>query len=230
MEREPIGIAQVDEMIEGGLPKDSIIGLEGPPGVGKSILALHVLLEGARRGHKSLYICLDEPLSNVEQMIGEFSFAAEFRDYVKRGLIVIRCYSYLEYEKAYEDLFSKINEERSVRRLVIDTFNVFFSSAYTPAQAKETSVRKKIYQTFGKLRREGLLSVLLLESVKSSVQELSYNIPYMVDGMISLDFLDLGTIERRLFIPKMRWTDQYKESKSFEITEKGINIIEDTVS
>jgi hypothetical protein len=46
-----------------------------------------------------------------------------------------------------------------------------------------------------------------------------------VDGMISLDFLDLGTFERRIFIPKMRWTNQYKNSLLYEINSGGIFII-----
>ena len=133
----------------------------------------------------------------------------------------------MEYEKAYEDLFTKIHDETSIKRVVIDSFNVFFSSAYTPQQIKEISLRKKIYYTFTMLRREDLLSLLILESSKQMPNELSYNVPYMVDGMISLDFLDLGTIERRIFIPKMRWTEQAKESKSYEITGKGINILEE---
>jgi len=227
MQRESTGITQVDSMLCGGLPKDSIIGLEGPPGVGKSIFALHFMLEGARKGQKCLYINLEEPLSNIEQMITEFSFGKEFQGFVKKGLIVIKCYNYMEYEKAYEDLFTKIHDETSIKRVVIDSFNVFFSSAYTPQQIKEISLRKKIYYTFTMLRREDLLSLLILESSKQMPNELSYNVPYMVDGMISLDFLDLGTIERRIFIPKMRWTEQAKESKSYEITGKGINILEE---
>ena len=52
LKRESVGIKEIDDMIEGGLPKGSILGLSGPPGVGKSIFALHFLLEGARKGQK----------------------------------------------------------------------------------------------------------------------------------------------------------------------------------
>jgi len=50
IQRESFGINGIDDMIEGGLPKEGVFGLSGPPGIGKSILALHFLLEGARKG------------------------------------------------------------------------------------------------------------------------------------------------------------------------------------
>ena len=80
---------------------------------------------------------------------------------------------------------------------------------------------------FSMLRRKGLTSILILELSRDSRHGFYYNIPYLVDGTISLDFLELGTIERRIFIPKMRWTSQHKESKAYEITGKGIKVFEE---
>ncbi len=54
---------------------------------------------------------------------------------------------------------------------------------------------------------------------------MDYNIPYLVDGIIRLDFLEFGTLERRIFIPKMRWTSQHKDSKMYDIGKKGITIV-----
>lgn len=57
MEREKIGIKAIDGMVEGGIPRGSIIGISGPPGVGKSIFNLHFILTGAKKGQKMhLYI------------------------------------------------------------------------------------------------------------------------------------------------------------------------------
>ena len=60
-QRESIGIKGIDSMIQGGIPKGSVVGISGPPGIGKSIISLHFLLEGARHGQKSVYINLEEP-------------------------------------------------------------------------------------------------------------------------------------------------------------------------
>jgi len=94
MEREKIGIKGVDDMIQGGIPNGSIIGISGPPGVGKSIFILHFLLTGAKKGQKCVYIALEEPRSNIDRMISQFDFAEEFRKYEKQEKIIIRCLTY----------------------------------------------------------------------------------------------------------------------------------------
>ena len=231
MERVNIGIKGVDAMLKGGLPDGSVIGLTGPPGVGKSIFNLHFVLEGARKGEKCVYISLEEPRENIDRMIGQFKFADEFYEYEKKKKIVIKCMDYKEYERVYSNIFEKVNQDKRIARLVIDSFNVFFASFVgfeCNKASSELEIRKMINMSFSMLRRSGLTSILILEKEPNSKEGFYYNIPYIVDGMISLDFLSLGSIERRIFIPKMRWTEQYKESKPFEIDQKkGIVVVEE---
>lgn len=230
MEREKIGIKGVDSMMQGGLPNSSIVGLAGPPGVGKSIFTLHFLLEGARKGQKCVYINLEEPKNNINNMIHQFKFAEEFFKFVKEEKIVIKCYTYPEYEKIYSDLFQKIKEDENIKRLVIDSFNCFFASVSHPeslTMSTEVNIRRMINQAFSMLRKKNIVTMLILEMQQDSRHGFYYNIPYLVDGIINLDFLELGTIERRIFIPKMRWTNQYKESKAYEIGKRGIVIKEE---
>jgi len=230
IERESIGIAKVDNMIEGGIPKGAIIGLSGPPGVGKSIFSLHFLLEGARKGEKCVYINLEEPESNILNMINQFDFAKEFNKFIEEEKIIIRCFTYPEYEKVYCDLFQKIKEDEKIKRLVIDSFNCFFSASFNPESLTlehEVNIRRVINQAFSMLRRKELTSLLILEMEMNKQTRFYYNVPYLVDGIINLDFLELGTIERRIFVPKMRWTNQFKESKSYDIGSKGIDVLEE---
>ena len=223
MEREGIGIEKIDGMIEGGFPKGSVVGISGPPGVGKSIFALHFLLEGARKGQKGVYVCLEEPRKNVDNMIGGFSFSDEFYEFEKKGLIVIKCFNYSEYEKISLELLEKVYDDKKIERLVVDSFNCFFDSLErNTVDEINMNVRKLINSSFVYLRKDKLNVLLILEKNENALINFDYNIPYLVDGLIKLDYLDLGIIERRIFIPKMRWTNQYKESKGYEITGEGI--------
>ena len=58
--KAPTGVAGLDDILHGGLAKGRLFLLEGPPGTGKTTLALQFLLEGARTGEKGLYITLSE--------------------------------------------------------------------------------------------------------------------------------------------------------------------------
>lgn len=228
MKRVGLGVKGIDEMIEGGFPKGSVVGVSGPPGVGKSILALHFLLQGAREGDKGVYICLEEPRKNIDNMIKSFDFSDEFYNYEKKGLIVVRNFNYSEYEKISFDLLEKVQEDKKIKRLVIDSFNCFFDSIENnDVPELHVNVRRLINQSFSYLRKNNLNVFLVLEKNENSLVNFDYNIPYLVDGLLKLDYLDLGVIERRVFIPKMRWTNQYKESKGYDINSKGIDIFGD---
>jgi circadian clock protein KaiC len=54
------GVAGLDDILAGGLERDRVYLLEGAPGTGKTTAAMNFLLEGVRRGERSLYITLSE--------------------------------------------------------------------------------------------------------------------------------------------------------------------------
>lgn len=225
MKRISLGVKGIDDMLQGGIPKGSVLGVSGPPGVGKSILALHFLLQGAREGEKGVYISLEEPRKNIDNMIKSFDFSKEFYDYEKKGLIVVRNFNYSEYEKINLDLLEKVQEDKDIKRLVIDSFNCFFDSIENnDIPELHVNVRKLINKSFSYLRKNSLNVFLVLEKNENTLVNFDYNIPYLVDGLLKLDYLDLGVIERRVFVPKMRWTNQCKESMGYDISSKGIEI------
>src|SRR5689334_1666136 len=54
------GIEGLDDVLNGGLPKDRLFLLTGDPGTGKTTLAMQFLIEGVRNGERSLYVTLSE--------------------------------------------------------------------------------------------------------------------------------------------------------------------------
>ncbi len=62
----PLGVKNLDEFLPGVLPS-SLNLIYGPPGCGKTILAMQFLAHGARRGENVLYISLDESAYEVKR-------------------------------------------------------------------------------------------------------------------------------------------------------------------
>lgn len=58
--RIPSGIPGLDQILNGGLVKNSIISVVGGSGTGKSIMALQYVLRGLIRGEHILYLSLEE--------------------------------------------------------------------------------------------------------------------------------------------------------------------------
>ena len=74
-ERIKSGNDQVDEILGGGFPGNSINIVMGQPGTGKTILAEQLLFHNATGDRPLLYLTtLSEPLSKVVSYVQRFSF------------------------------------------------------------------------------------------------------------------------------------------------------------
>ena len=75
--RVSTGIADLDNILGGGLTKDRAYLLEGTPGSGKTTIALQFLLEGARAGEKGLYITLSETAAELREVARSHSWTLD---------------------------------------------------------------------------------------------------------------------------------------------------------
>jgi circadian clock protein KaiC len=62
------GIAGLDDILRGGLPRNYMYLIAGTPGAGKTTLAMQFLLEGIRRGETSMYISLSESQAEIQKV------------------------------------------------------------------------------------------------------------------------------------------------------------------
>lgn len=71
------GVAGLDNILGGGLPRDRMYLLQGDPGVGKTTLALQFLLEGRRLGEKGLYVTLGETREELAGVAASHGWSLE---------------------------------------------------------------------------------------------------------------------------------------------------------
>ena len=75
--RVTTGILGLDDVLGGGLPAERMYLVHGPPGVGKTTLALQFLLEGIRRGEKVLYVTLSETEHEIRQVANSHGWSLD---------------------------------------------------------------------------------------------------------------------------------------------------------
>ncbi len=75
MDRLTTGIPQLDEILDGGIPRYAVVFVAGLPGTGKTILSEQCLFANARQGLKSLYLStISEPPIKVLRFLQGFDF------------------------------------------------------------------------------------------------------------------------------------------------------------
>ena len=105
IDRVRTGISGLDNIIQGGFPKNSITLVSGPPGGGKSIFCFQFLWEGIKNGEKCLFLTLDKKPEGLIEQAKKLGF--DFESAIGQGLIK---FEYLNINKKLEDAPETINE------------------------------------------------------------------------------------------------------------------------
>ncbi|HEX5042857.1 MAG TPA: ATPase domain-containing protein [Candidatus Polarisedimenticolaceae bacterium] len=71
------GVAGLDDVLRGGLPRRRLYLLEGDPGAGKTTLAMQFLMEGAHRGEAGLYVTLSETKEELLAVAASHGFSLD---------------------------------------------------------------------------------------------------------------------------------------------------------
>src|SRR5205823_10391414 len=66
-DRVSTGIAGLDDMLGGGVPRTSSTVIQGATGTGKTLIGLQFLLEGARRGEPGIHFTLEETAESASR-------------------------------------------------------------------------------------------------------------------------------------------------------------------
>ena len=84
----PTGIAGLDEMTGGGLPKGRTTLICGGPGSGKTMISMMFLANGAlAHGEPGVFMCFEERLDDLEQNFA--SLGLDVGDLAARKLLIV---------------------------------------------------------------------------------------------------------------------------------------------
>lgn len=216
--RVSTGVAELDEMLDGGLLSGSSALLAGPSGSGKTTLALQFALEGVRRGEPSLSVNFQENPTQLARSVGRLAGDPK----IAAALDVL--YSSpveLQIDSIIVELFRRI-EAMGVRRVVLDAVGDLVASTSEPHR-----VHDYLYALTQHLAVNGVTSIFTFESVGQGVTGGDLNagpISYMADNLLLLDMRGEETTRRTIRVLKTRGSSHDPNVREFAIGADGIRL------
>lgn len=223
-EKVSSGIAGLDAMLEGGLPRGHVVLVTGLPGTGKTCFALQFLSAGLAKGEKAIYLSLEEDPPQLLAAARQFGWTLD--DAVSKGRLRIVRIDPRETKQNLERLRSDIGRELAdfgPARIVVDSVSLL-----NMLSDDEPGRRATLFALAGACKSAGATSVFTAEADPThpgvSRDGLS---EYVADGVVLLGYSS-GDEGRRaglsLRVLKMRRTAHARTAQPYRIGPGGITV------
>jgi circadian clock protein KaiC len=219
------GNRELDDVLGGGIPENSLTIVMGEPGSGKTTLAEQFLFANADDGRPNLYLTtLSEPLDKVLRYLQQF----QFYDAEKMSTAVI--YESIGHDLANNGvgaLITRLTEfikASSPKIIVIDSFKAVHDMSKS---TRET--RLMLHEMAGLLAAYSTTVLMVGEYRHEDIARLPEFA--VADGIIELARNALGARdERYLRVFKLRGSSYRQGAHAFEISASGIQVYPRLVS
>lgn len=223
------GVIGFDSLVEGGIPRGSLILLAGNPGAGKTSFSAKFLHHGVTECNEpGIYVSFAESreafFANCKRM------RMEFESLEKQRKFELLDFATPAIEKGAGDILAVVLAEISrikARRLVIDSFSALSQSFRLPIEA-----RAVLHTVLGKMvRLAGCTTLLVVEQPLGENKTGSGIEEFVADGVVSFTLEGRrGRLSRKMQVVKMRGTKADTSQHSYEISDDGLVITDPDIA
>src|SRR5215204_2678771 len=224
-ERLSTGIAGLDYILKGGLPKNRLHLIEGSPGTGKTTLGLQFLLEGRRLGEEGLYVTLSETREELLAVASSHGWSLDglaIQDLTESGDSLTDNSRYtvfhpseVELDETTRMILDEVERVNPVR-VVFDSLSEMRMLASDPLRFRRQILALKQYF----LGCHGTVLLLDDRTSKSADRQLES----VAHGVINLEYVpvEYGRQRHALRVVKMRGVNFQSGFHDFNIETGGI--------
>lgn len=227
-QRVPTGIPEFDELIQGGLLKNSVNLVTGGAGTGKTIFAIQFLVEGIKKHNEpGMYLTFEEKKEKLYEDMLKFGW--DLKKYEKKGKFI-----YLHYtpEQVQQEVIKRggildsMIPETKIKRFVIDSI-----TSFALLYKDELKKREDALTLFELINKWNVTALLTAQVEAPADHTISAALEFEVDGIIKLYHIKKkGIRERAMEILKMRGTRIPEKTMELHIsTKEGIKINPDKI-
>jgi circadian clock protein KaiC len=226
--KAPTGIAGLDDITGGGLPRGRPTLVCGGPGCGKTLLAAEFLIRGATQfGEPGAFVSFEETGEELAQNVRSLGFDLEALVEDKKLAL-----DYVRVEPAeiieageydFEGLFLRLGlaiDSVGAKRIVLDTIESLFGGF-----TNQALLRSELRRLFRYLKDRGVTALITGERGEGSLTRQGLE-EYVSDCVILLDHRVTDQLStRRMRIVKYRGSTHGTNEYPFLIDERGISVL-----
>ncbi|UCZ52421.1 circadian clock protein KaiC [Bacillus shivajii] len=222
VERKKTGIEGLDHVLNGGIPKNSCVILEGGPGTGKTNIGMQFLVKGIlEHDEPGIYVTFEELPTQLYSDMAQFGW--DLKSLERDNKLRILCLSpkiLLNEVFKKDGLIESLINELQCKRIVIDSISLLKYGF-----DEEEKYRQKFYAFRNALKKYSLTSVLINEQNTSPTGQVPLEY-FIVDGVFSLKLKENYEIYRKrtLEVRKMRGT-KIELGEHIFVIEEGEGVI-----
>jgi len=219
-ENFPSGIKQLDALLGGGLDRGTSNMFMGPPGTGKSTMAIKFVLAAAERGEKSMFFVFDETVATLRSRAAQLGM--DLGPHIESGLIKVNAIDPAEISPG--ELAHRIKRsviEDGTRMVVIDSIN-----GYLNAMPAERYLTLQLHELLAFLNQQGVITIMVLaqQGLVGTMQS-TVDLTYLADTVLLLRYFeDHGAVKQAISIIKKRSGNHEKTIREIQYGKGGIKI------
>jgi circadian clock protein KaiC len=223
--RVSLGIAGLDQMLQGGLVPGSIALIQGAPGTGKTTLGMQFLHHGATQEEEAGLLVTFEQFPHTLYR-DALAHGWNLRELEQEARLRVVFTSPQVFLSSLQSPISPINSairDMNVKRAVIDSATHFQTLTRNPVE-----LRAFYNHLINGLRREGITSLLLSEdSGPDLVRGDRGRLAFVVDSVILLRYVEIDSVmQRAVAVLKTRGSDHDPLIRRFDIQKGGMVVQE----
>jgi circadian clock protein KaiC len=215
------GIAEIDQLLGGGLEAASSTLIMGPAGVGKSTLATQYAVAAANRGDQVAFFIFDE--SRRSLMKRSAGVGLGLAEHLESGRITAQQIDPAELAPGeFAHLVRRAVEVDNARVIVIDSLN-----GYLNAMPEERFLTLHLHEMLSFLGDRGVTTILVMaqHGLIGTNMISSVDVSYLADCVILLRYYESeGELHKAISVMKKRSGDHEKAIRNLEMTPTGLTV------